>query len=174
MPNPDGSLQAREFLFFTEDLALAGLPAGFETPERKLMWTILQFYYEDPLVHFELQPIMGRGWVELGLHFEGEAEANEAAAHEIAAHAPLIRAALGPEWEMEEWTASWRRLHRPFHFEKLTTSLGRQVAEQMAQAILTLSPLMRHLRVSPPPRERAARPERANTRERWRQKARRQ
>lgn len=142
MPNRDGSLKAREFLFTAEDLALAALPPGFPQPERRVMWTILQFHYGDPNVHFELQPQVSRGQVELGLHFEGLVESNERWAQRIADHAIPVAGTLGPEWELEEWTASWRRLHRVFKFQKLTGGLAADVAAQFTLLMQTLEPLV--------------------------------
>lgn len=142
MPTRSGALKAREFLFYTEDLALAALPEELPRPERKVMWTILQLHFGNPDVHFELQPQMSRRLVELGLHFEGPLEANELWAAHISAHADHILCELGPEWELEEWTASWRRLHRTFRFDRLTTDLGRQVADELVGAIVALHPVI--------------------------------
>jgi len=137
-----GRLKAREFLFLCEDLALAALPASVRRPERRVMWTILQFYYGDPRVHFELQPQVARGVVELGLHFEGPVALNDRWAALVAAHAPEIVAALGDGWELEEWTPSWRRLHRTWAFTVLTEELAREVGGQLARAIEALQPLL--------------------------------
>ena len=142
MPHRDGTLKAREFVFYCEDLAMASLPEGFPRPERKVMWTILQLHYGNPNVHFELQPHVGRGQVELGLHFEGPVEENDRWAAVVASKTDEVLAALGPGWELEEWTTTWRRLHRVFHFEKLTTDLGREVAGEMAKLVTALQPLV--------------------------------
>ncbi len=143
------TLKAREFLFYTEDQALAEVEDAIPRPNRRVMWTILQFYYDDPAVHFEVQPQGQRNQVELGLHFEADAETNEARAQYIAAHAPELMAALGPEWELEEWTASWRRLHRVFRYERLTAELGREVAAQFALLLRTLQPMVADLESIP-------------------------
>jgi hypothetical protein len=142
MPNRDGTLKAREFLFASEDIALAGLPRDFPQPERRVMWTILQFHYGDPNVHFELQPQMSRGQVELGLHFEGLPENNERWAQRIADNAIPIAGTLGPEWELEEWTASWRRLHRVFAFQKLSHAFASEVAGELTLLLTTLQSLV--------------------------------
>jgi hypothetical protein len=142
MPRRDGTLKAREFLFYTEDQAMARLTTAIPRPNRRVMWTILQLYYDDPQVHFELQPQGARSQVELGLHFEADVETNERRAQLVAAHAPALLEVLGPEWEMEEWTASWRRLHRVFPFERLTAELGRQIAEQFAALVTTVAPMI--------------------------------
>ncbi|MGE0599816.1 MAG: hypothetical protein AB7J35_10905 [Dehalococcoidia bacterium] len=140
MPTRDGRMKAREWLFYTEDLALAALHESVPRPQRKVMWTILQFYWDQPLVHFELQPQPSRSLIEVGLHFEGPLEQNEYWAGRVAQHQDEIRAALGDEWELEEWTKSWRRIHRPYHFEQLTAPLGREIAAEWAKAINLMWP----------------------------------
>lgn len=140
MPTKDGRLQAREWLFYAEDLTLAALHESVPRPQRRVMWTILQFYWDNPAAHFELQPQPSRGLVEVGLHFEGPAEQNEVWAGRVAAHGAEIQSLLGDAWEFEEWTASWRRLHRVYRFEHLTGALGREVAAEWAKAITLLWP----------------------------------
>lgn len=137
---PARQMKAREFLFYTEELALAGLPEDFPRGQRTVMWTVLQFHHGNPKVHFELQPQPSRGQVELGLHFEGRAEMNDVWALGLAERAVELMAALGEGWELEHWTASWRRLHRVFHYETLTADLGREVAEQFTKLMVTLQP----------------------------------
>ena len=133
-------MQAREWLFYAEDLALAALPPEVPRLQRRVMWTILQFYFSDPHIHFELQPHPARRQVEVGLHFEGPAEQNEAWAARVAAHSCELQALLGPEWELEEWTGSWRRLHRVYSFEQLTGQLGRDVGAEWARFMTHLWP----------------------------------
>lgn len=133
-------MQAREWLFYAEDQMLAALPAEVPRFQRRVMWTILQFYLDNPSIHFELQPQPSRSLIEVGLHFEGKPEQNEAWAARIAAHSCELQAVLGPQWELEEWTASWRRLHRTYHFEQLSGQLGRDVAAEWARFITLLWP----------------------------------
>jgi hypothetical protein len=135
-------LKAREFVFLCEELAMAAVPAAARPPERRVMWTILQFHFGNPNVHFELQPHMGRGLVEVGLHFEGPLELNDAWAEYLAGCAPEIMAGLGPEWELEAWTQSWRRLHRTYRFERLDRELAAGVSAGLAAALGTLTPLV--------------------------------
>jgi hypothetical protein len=138
-----GHMQAREFVFWVEEQAMRALPAGLAPPGRKVMWTILQLHYGDPNAHFEVQPHMARQQVELGLHFEGNVEANDAWARRLAERAPELMAALGDEWELEEWTHSWRRMHRVFRFERLDEELAALVAADLAKALTVLGPFLR-------------------------------
>lgn len=136
------TLQAREFLFLCEELAFASLDPAIAPPHRKVMWTTLQLHYGDPAAHFELQPMPARSQIELGLHFEGPLDANDRWAALLADRAHELLAALGPHWELEAWTASWRRLHRVFPFEALTRDLAEEVAAVLAAAIRTLGPIL--------------------------------
>ena len=143
MPGRDGSMQTREFLFYAEELAMRSLPPSVPAPEPKVMWTLLQLHYGDPAVHFEVQPHGPRQQVELGLHFEGPVERNDAWAARLAARAPEFMAALGDGWELEEWTSTWRRLHRVFQFERLDAALAEVVAAQLVKALTVLGPVIR-------------------------------
>ena len=121
---------------------MRALPESFPRPERKVMWTILQLHFGDPHAHFELQPQPSRGLVELGLHFEGSAEANDAWAARVSAEAHAIAPELGPEWELEVWTASWRRLHRVWRTAEYTSMLATEVGAELARAMQTLAPML--------------------------------
>ncbi len=138
-------LQARQFLFLAEELAMQRLPEPQRPPERNVMWTILQLHYGDPRLHFELQPRPARNDIELGLHFESSAELNEARALVIANGRGRIESTLGEPWELEEWTASWRRLHRTFRAESLTRTLAAEVAAEFAALITCTGDLARRM-----------------------------
>ncbi|MCC6382963.1 MAG: hypothetical protein IT304_10680 [Dehalococcoidia bacterium] len=160
-----GSLKAREFLFASEDLAMAALPGDFPRPERRVMWTILQLSFGRPDVHFELHPQVARRQVELGLHLEGPAELNALLAERLAERASDLIPALGEGWELEEWTASWRRLHRVYAFETLTRRLASEVGAELARALLLLVPVLQVLPVpAPQPEVRAHPPARRDRR----------
>lgn len=135
-----GGVKATEFVFACEERAMRSLPPGFPRPERKVMWTILQLHYGNPNAHFELQPQVSRGQVELGLHFEGPVEQNDVWTLGLAERACELMAGLGDGWELEEWTSSWRRLHRVFRFEQLNPDLAHEVGEQLATALTVLQP----------------------------------
>jgi hypothetical protein len=61
----------------TPKTRLAALQESVPRPQRRVMWTILQFYWDTPAAHFELQPQPSRSLIEVGLHFESYAEQNE-------------------------------------------------------------------------------------------------
>ncbi|MCA9831971.1 MAG: hypothetical protein R3B97_03130 [Dehalococcoidia bacterium] len=143
MPPRNGALKAREFLFLCEDQALPLVPSTLRPSGRSVMWTILQLHYGDPKIHYELQPMPSRNQVELGLHFEATIDRNDAWASLIAHHAAPLQAELGSSWELEIWTASWRRLHRVYHAEALTTTLAAEVAGDLARLISATADIVR-------------------------------
>ena len=170
MPNKDGTLKAREFVFFCEDQVLTGWPGDIPEPTRKVMWTTLQFYWGEQRVHFELQPMMGRRLIEVGLHFEGPEAMNESWAIALGNRADDIIPQLGLSWDLEDWTKSWRRLHRPYHFERLTTDLGREVSTELRRAIQVLYPFLEErLGTDEPVREQTRQ---GKNRRHWRRRAR--
>jgi hypothetical protein len=149
MQSPEATLKARDFLFYCEEQALAILGPEHTPPHRKVMWTILQLHYGQPAIHFELQPQPSRGLVEVGLHFEAAAEVNDAWAAAISGR-PEFQGELGPGWELEAWTQSWRRLHHVRRFDRLTASLARDVARELARAVDLLGPFVQAGRPLPP------------------------
>lgn len=134
-------LKAKDFLFATEEAAIAALE-GPPPPERRVMWTILQYHFGEPWIHYELQPQVGRRRVEVGLHFESAAEQSERAAHHLAQEASWLLPSLGNEWELEEWTGSWRRLHRTIPFEVLNADTVTETADAFARLIDLTAPVL--------------------------------
>lgn len=155
VPRSDGSLLAREFLFLCEELALARFDPVAAGLQRRVMWTILQYYATRPWVHVELQPQLSRGIVELGLHFEGTLEANEAAAMRFARRPEAVLSRLGDRWDFEVWTASWRRYHRAFPFERLDRELARGVAADLAALLEAGAELLPELERAGEPHQQA-------------------
>jgi hypothetical protein len=135
-------MQAGEFVHFCEDELLRSLRDGERPPHHKVAWATLQLHYGDQRVHFELQPRSAHRSLEIGLHFEGAVEVNDAWASLIAARAPEILGELGADWELEVWTASWRRLHRVYAIEALNPAFGREVSAELSRAVRLLGPVV--------------------------------
>ncbi|MEE9277921.1 MAG: hypothetical protein V3V06_05880, partial [Dehalococcoidia bacterium] len=67
------------------------------------------------------------------------------------AHADDLRAALGPEYELEDWTASWCRLHRTLPLQGLSQPVAEEVADCLSHLVRAVQPLLRDLAPHPPP-----------------------
>lgn len=98
-----------------------------------------------PGLHYEAWLQRGRGQVELGLHFEASQEFN---ARMLCAFAPemlAIRHELGPEFELEQWTERWGRIHRYLSFEAVDVALTDRVAASMLAMIECLQPRLEEM-----------------------------
>jgi hypothetical protein len=138
-----GAMRIRDFLLLTYDALGERLADDYRDHQWRLRWSLLQVYFESPAVHYEAWVQRKTGRIEIGLHFEGEPEANYRWAQALAPRALEIQARLGPGVELEEWTRSWTRLHetRPLAGE-LTLELAQQVAERLAEFIGALEPIL--------------------------------
>ena len=106
----------------------------------------LQYFRGDAAIHYEIWVQRKTERLEIGLHFESpDGERNYAAAGMLAERAPEIVAAAGSEYELEEWTAVWTRLHRSFAAPALTPELAAEAAERGAAFITAMEPIIEAL-----------------------------
>lgn len=120
---------------------------GFDTRQR---FGYVQYYRGDPATHYEVWVQRRTGRLEIGLHFEGpDAARNYEALELLSMRAPDIAAAVGPEYEPEEWTKAWTRLHRSFDAPSLTPELADEAAERVVALIRGMEPLLHELGLVP-------------------------
>lgn len=137
------AVRIRDFLELTYDALHRRLPEPLLDHQWRVRWSLLQVYFEKPNVHYEVWVQKKNRRIELGLHFEGEREESYRWAEALAPHALEIQAQLGPEVELEEWTASWTRIHETRTFAGgLTNELAEETAERLAQFIAVLEPIV--------------------------------
>ena len=141
----------RPFLLEVEAAALQGLSASLGTPVSRVVFSSLQVHFGDPRLHYEVWPVRKTGRVELGLHLEGPQEWSRAVALSLAAEADELRAELGPGYELEDWTASWCRLHRTMPLQRLDAMLATEVAAALKTLICAAEPGVRRLSPEPAP-----------------------
>lgn len=149
-PRP-AALGVRPFLSEVRDGALDGLPASLGTPVSRVVFASLQIHFGDPRLHYEVWPVRKTGRVELGLHLEGPQEWSRAVAMRLAGQADELRAALGEGYELEDWTASWCRLHRTLPLRRLDADLAAEVAVALQALICAAEPVVRRLAPGPAP-----------------------
>lgn len=140
------SLRIREFLSLVHEGMVTRLGAKLGGLAWRQRFGYLQYYRGDPAIHYEIWVQRKTERLEIGLHFEGpDRERNYEAAALLAERAPEIVAAAGPEYELEEWTAQWTRLHRAFTAPALTPELAAEAAERGAALILAMEPIIDEL-----------------------------
>jgi hypothetical protein len=142
-------VRIRDFLARVYDALTKRLPPAYAGHQWRLRWSTLQVYFEKPAVHYEVWVQKAAGRIELGLHFEGERDESYRWAEALAPRAIEIQAQLGPGVELEEWTASWTRLHETIALTgKLSEDLAADIAARLARFIEVLEPIVAEERVA--------------------------
>ena len=148
------SLRVAEFLALVDEGVRAGWGKGFAGFESRQRFGYVQ-YWRGELFQTGARRATQAGWMhyevwvqrktqrlEIGLHFEGDRERSYAAAGLLAERADNVAAAVGPEYELEEWTASWTRLHRSFAAPVLSVELAAEAAADCCDLIRGMEPLL--------------------------------
>jgi hypothetical protein len=140
----------RNFLLLVYDLLSRRLKGSQRKHNLRMQPSLVQVYFDDPAVHYEVWVQRKSRCLEIGLHFEGDREENRRWAQALSQRAPEIQALLGPGVELEEWTKKWTRLHesravggdewRPS--QSLTPELAEEVAERLARYIEAMEPIL--------------------------------
>ncbi|MEX1254358.1 MAG: hypothetical protein WEE64_08450 [Dehalococcoidia bacterium] len=141
----------RDFLHAVYDALSHRLPKRLRKHEWRVRTSILQVYFDDPTVHYEVW-VQRKGWcIEIGLHFEGEREQNYRWAAALAPRALEIQSQLGPGVELEEWTAKWTRLHESLPLSGdpkkpiklvLSEELVEEIADRVARFVEVMEPVL--------------------------------
>jgi hypothetical protein len=145
-------LRVAEFLPLVNDRAVSLLPEELckgLTSRISSVW--LWMHYHRPKVHYEVWLARKTGRIEIGLHFEGPRDFSYRWAELMAPYMPEIQARLGPQVELEEWTASWTRIHQTVPYDPLSEPLAEQVADLLSQTITVLEPIVERERENIPP-----------------------
>ena len=150
-------MRPQEFLYGVRDRAAAALPDELRDFRAKVVYASLQLHYGNPSAHYEVWLVRKTGRIEVGLHFEGEREDNAAAAAALAEHVHELRERAGADVELEQWTASWTRLHVTLPLGTLTESLCDDTAQRLAGLITATRPLVESRLLSADRRSSAAR-----------------
>lgn len=168
-------MRVAEFLSLVNERAMSQLSDGLrEGANSRISSSWLWVHYHNPKVHFEVWLARKTGRIEVGLHFEGPREFSYRWAELMAPHMPEIQARLGPQVELEEWTASWTRVHQTLPYDPLSEPLAEEVARLLADTITVLQPIVERERDNIPPElERMREPVRAASSRRFAHRRRR-
>ena len=145
----DKDLRVREFLALVHEGVVARLGADLDGFQWRQRFSFVQYYRGSPDVHYEVWAQRKTGRLEIGLHFEGERDANYEAAELLAMRAPDVQKAIGREYELEEWTKSWTRLHRSFDAHALTAPLADEAAEHVVALMRGAEPIVEQMGLRP-------------------------
>jgi hypothetical protein len=152
---------------------VAALPpdlAASCTHRVRFVWFWLHFH--SPKVHYEVCLTRKTERIEIGLHFEGPHDFSYRWAERLAEHMLEVYSHLGPDWELEEWTASWARLHLTIPYDPLSPALAEAIAERMSALITACQPIIELERENVPAELEAVTPVKKTARRRWASKRR--
>ena len=138
-------MKVREFIALLPGQVACELPKHLQAFHvREQFGNLVKLYYGDsPNIHYEVWVQRRRNQIELGLHFEADAETNDRCLALLAQTFSVIRQGLGAAAEPEQWTRSWTRIHETVPLGPLDKRLLHRVASRLARYITTLQPLLR-------------------------------
>ena len=108
---------------------------------------LVQLYYGDPLLHFEVSTLgVKRRQLEIGLHFESRNAATNARLLDgFMQHLFEIKTELGNGFEAEMWDKGWTKVYETIPMETFDEAYVDRVAGRLAQVITVLHPILEHL-----------------------------
>jgi hypothetical protein len=115
-------------------------------PLRGFRWQarsyLVQIYYNQPEIHFEVWSIRRLGRLEMGLHFESRDRAfNERMFLFFDRHIMEIKAQLGKGVELERWDRGWTRIFESTPLPPFDERSLEAVSARLAKMISLLQPL---------------------------------
>jgi hypothetical protein len=120
----------------------ARLPADLRTfNSARGRGRLMKLHYGHPEFHYEAWHHTGDGRLEIGLHFEGTSDENQAAFDFFRVRMIEIKAHL-PHAELEPWDRGWSRLYETLPASQLDEIVLDSAVGRMADYIVTLQPLL--------------------------------
>jgi hypothetical protein len=119
------------------------------------VFNLVKLSYENERVHYEVAIDNARRLLEIGLHFEDGPASTLAYLDHFGRQIVELKHLLGPEIELERWTASWGRLYELWPLDTLARTTADRAAARLATYIATLQPRLLAAEVKP---ERSADP----------------
>ena len=159
------SLNRREFFAAVVAEVRTALPAELAEFRHRANPMLLKIDYGNERVHYEVWTDGARGRVEIGLHFEDGPASTLAYLAFFDARIVEIKHALGPEVELERWTASWGHLFESAPLGRLDRGFARSVAGRLTAQIALLQPMVEEAAIPAAEHE-----PQATSRQRWRRK----
>ena len=139
---PELIYRPRDFLMGIPEAVRARLPAelrGFESQQR---WALVQLWYGNRRVHYEVEFHRRIALLEVDLHFEADAETNRRLLEHFEENLIVAKAEISERVEAEPWDRGWARVYEMLPLEPLDERYLERVAEKMARFVVVLQPLL--------------------------------
>ena len=123
----------------------AHLPKPLKGFKHVLMPWLVQLYYDDKNVHYELAKLpskYGENRLEIGLHCESrDHHLNAMLLAGFERYLFEVRDQLGENWWAEPWDRGWTKIYTTYEYHSMDEALLEQLAGEMAKSINVLHPL---------------------------------
>lgn len=139
---PAPGLTRRDFFAAVVERLRVLLPSDLADFAHRANMNLVKVYYGNERIHYEVWTDGARGTIEFGLHFEDGPLSTAAYLAHFDQHIVELKHALGPQLELERWTASWGHLFELAPLTKLTAATVDRTAHRLAALITTLQPLV--------------------------------
>ncbi len=142
-------MRAHEFMRAIPAATRAQLPGKLQEFKTNTRPWLVQLFYADPLLHYEVVTLgERRGVLEIGLHFESRtAEVNARLLDGFLRHLFEIKAELGDHLEAEHWDKGWTKVYETIPLETFTEDYLERTARRLAKQIVVMQPVLEELLV---------------------------
>src|SRR5688572_4363320 len=132
-PERRGGLTRRDFFDEVVERLRPALPVEWRDFRHKANLLLMKIYFENERVHYEVWCDSDRHILGLGLHFEDGPLSTAAYLAHFDGLIVELKHALGPEIELERWTASWGHLYEHWPLGTLTVDVADRVAARLSR-----------------------------------------
>ncbi len=136
-------MKSAEFMRALPNAVRAQLPRSLQAFKTNLRPWLVQFYYANAQLHYEVVTHgERRGVLEIGLHFESRnPDENARLLNGFMQHLFEIKAELGDHVEAEMWDKGWTKVYETLPLETMNDNYLNRVAERLARMIQVLQPI---------------------------------
>lgn len=137
-------MKSADFMRALPDAVRAKLPKELQAFKTNLRPWLVQFYYANSLLHYEVVTHgERRGLLEIGLHFESRnPDENARLLNGFMQHLFEIKAELGDQVEAEMWDKGWTKVYETLPLATMNEAYLSRVVERLARMISVLQPIM--------------------------------
>ena len=133
---------ARAFLRQVADELPSHLPPKLRSFEGEQWGRYYKVWYQEKKIHFEVQ-FLRNGRLEIGLHFEADAETNERLASTLSKKKAAIRSALGDDAKFREFGPGWRSVAETWSGGDMRSEeAATEAAARLGEYVAALSPML--------------------------------
>jgi hypothetical protein len=141
---------ARAFLRQVADELPSHLPPKLRSFEGEQWGRYYKVWYREKKIHFEVQ-FLRNGRLEIGLHFEADAETNERLASALSKKKTAIRSALGDDAKFREFGPGWRSVAETWSGGDMRSEeAATEAASRLGEYVAVLSPMLENVSGSAP------------------------